>query len=152
MQVYILGLVISLSRRYILKLRIACNRRTDYMVVPTSTHNNVVNSTSCLVLFFFCPSLSSINAPPFFSCSSRHHHDHRYLPLPHLLCILCRTKILIISFSFSHQYYSHHLSSPLHFLMFNVHHSLTTTATFGSKTCGQPFPLLGCVIQIPLLQ
>lgn len=103
--IYILGLVvINLSRRYILKLRIACNRRTDYMVVPTSTHNNVVIST------FFVWSIYSLPTTPvvvvnalFFILLSRHHPGPTVLflvPLPYLFCILYRLKILF-NFFFS---------------------------------------------------
>ena len=105
--IYILGLVvINLSRRYILKLRIACNRRTDYMVVPTSTHNNVVIST------FFVWSIYSLPTTPvvvvnalFFILLSRHHPGPTVLflvPLPYLFCILYRLKILFdFFFSFT---------------------------------------------------
>jgi hypothetical protein len=96
--IYILGLVvINLSRRYILKLRIACNRRTDYMVVPTSTHNNIVISTFLSGPFILYPPIPSSSSTPFSLYSSRHHPGPTVLflvPLPYLFCILYRLKIL----------------------------------------------------------
>jgi len=71
--IYIFGLiVINLSRRYTLKLRIACNKRTDLYGCPTSTHNNVVISTFFVWPIFFLPTTRRIQTPfsPLLSSSS----------------------------------------------------------------------------------
>ena len=93
--IYILGLVvINLSRRYILKLRIACNRRTDLYGCPTSTHNNVVISTFFFFLsglYFSLPTTLVVSKRPFpflLSSSSSPRANRYYFVVPLTISVL----------------------------------------------------------------